>query len=374
MAVWIKAPIWGQSGYEVLSRGIAIALDKLGVQVQIEPKDSWNFESCPLSLEDETRLLRMCNVKVHPNSYNIVQQYPSVTYLNSPVSKYAKKRFCFSLFETNRCPVPWIPLLNQMTETWVFSDFNVKTYTDSGILNTRTIPFGIDTKLFTPVGESFNFTPKREGDFIFATNGDYTERKNFEGLIEAYVKEFTDKDKVCLLVKIHSNGFIKRYKDECVRRLKTIVQRFNSINPPRILFVGDKVPYEEMPKFYRAADCFVLFSRGEGLGLPYAEALACGVGVISTNFGGQMQFLNDKNALFANSDVKVIDDLEYIKKCLWALNHSWAHPHVSDMREKMRYAYEMRDDIKEKGLQGRADMEKLTWQNVALRILERIYA
>lgn len=369
-----RLPSWGQSGYEVLSRGILLALDKLGVPIQLIPKEGWNNEVCFLPQEEEVRLLRMCNTKVNPNSYHILQQFPDVTYLNSPFSQYAKKKFCISLFETNRCPSPWVPLLNRITETWTFSDFNVQTYKASGVLDVCRIPFGIDTKLFTPAGNIFDFTPKRDGDFIFLTNGDYTERKNFEGLIEAYVKEFTDRDKVCLIIKTHWNGFIKRYKDECIRRLKEIVRRFNSINAPRMLFLGDKLPYYELPKLYRAANCFVLFSRGEGLGLPYAEALACGVGVISTNFGGQMQFLNEKNALFVNADIKVIDDLEYIRKCLWALNHSWAHPHMNDMRQKLRFAYEMRDVMKEKGLEGRAEMEKLTWQNCALSILKRIFS
>ena len=66
-------------------------------------------------------------------------------------------------------------------------------------------------------------------------------------------------------------------------------------------------------------------------------------------------------------------DMEYIKKCLWALNHSWAFPEVNSIRQQMRFAYEFRDIMQEKGQQGRADMEKLTWRKTALSVLKECF-
>lgn len=370
MNLFVNFPVWGQSGWEVVCRGMLIALDKLGVNIQLQPKETWNSESCFISIEDTSRLQRMARTQVKvTDSYAFMQQFPVAEFVNSKACSLFKKTFCFSIFETSRCPVPWIPLLNRMTKTLTFSDFNKETYEKSGVKNVEVVPFGIDTKLFNPLVRPFR--EKKQDEFVFLTSGDFTERKNFEGLIEAYVKEFTNKDKVVLIIKMHYQGFVRRFQEECKRRIKEVVNRFNSIDPPKILFLGHKTPWITVPHFYTAGDCFVLVSRGEGIGLPYAEALACGVPCIATSFGGQGQFLNDKNSLFVNYEIRTIDDMEYIRKCLWALNHSWAFPEVNAIRSSLRFAYEFRDVMVEKGKQGRADMEKLTWQDSAISIVKK---
>lgn len=371
MNIIIEAPMYGQSGYEVLSRGIAISLDKLGVNVQIIQKEGWNKEKCVLDDEDYSRLVRMERKNLGKDSFHIMQQCPNDDYLRNKIYSMCKKSFCFSLFETNKCPAPWVNKLNMLSGTFVFSEHNYRAFLSSGVRNITKIPFGIDTKLFNP-----NITPinigQQKDEYIFITNGDFTERKNFEGLIEAYVKEFTNKDKVCLIIKAHFGGFTKIHKDQCVRKIKEIVYRFNSINPPKILFLGDKIPSNEMPRFYTTGNCFILTSRGEGIGLPYAEALACGVPVIASGFGGQTEFLNEFNSILVKYDLKIIDDMEYIKKCLYALNHSWAYPSVGETRNSMRFAYEFRDIMKEKGLRGRSDMEKMTWKKTGLSIIKKL--
>ena len=118
MQIFMNVPVLGQSGYEVIGRGIALELDKLGANVSIENKDMWNIERCFLPSEDLHRITKMLNNKPIAKSYHILQQYPDKKYLSSQFSVNAIKSFCYSLFETDKCPAPWIVPLNRITETW----------------------------------------------------------------------------------------------------------------------------------------------------------------------------------------------------------------------------------------------------------------
>ena len=60
----------------------------------------------------------------------------------------------------------------------------------------------------------------------------------------------------------------------------------------RVVFAGF-VPEEQKPDYYRLADAYVMPSRGEGFGIVFLEALACGLPVMgSIADGGREALLN----------------------------------------------------------------------------------
>jgi glycosyltransferase involved in cell wall biosynthesis len=370
MQIRWRGPCWGQSGYEELTRGLVIALDKLGVTVQLETANDWNMERIELDEEDVDRLQRMERQQVPDDAVFVCHQRPK------EIIPWAAAQVCYSLFETDRMPGGWVHDMNLMDQIWTFSDFNLQGWKGSFIRNNhdadkiRKIPFGIDCNVFRP-----DVAPVEIGNrklFAFLSVGDFTERKNFEGLIEAYVKEFTADDDVCLIMKVHYEGFVRRYHDKVMSQLRGIANRFNQENVPRILFFGDKVPAHEMPSLYRAADCFAIATRGEGLGIPMIESMACGVPCIATDWGAQTDYITEDNGYLVDCDVRVIDDSNYIKKCLDALNHSWAYPSIGDLRKKLRAAYESRDELKKKGERARKDMIERTWQNAGIAMIKNL--
>ena len=372
MNLRISGPCFGQSGYERITRGMVIALDKLGVHVQLIPYTNWNDEWCDLDSEDRMRLERMCRQEVSPTEPVLVAQFPDPA--RDSLIRDSKMRICYTLFETDRCPSYWRQRFAEakISKVWTFSRFNYDYWTQDGLPADRMdiMPFGIDTDLFSSEGDRAEIKNRKK--FMFLTNGDFTERKNFEGLVEAFVTEFSGKDDVCLVVKTHFGGFTRQHKEACKRKLKDIVMRFNPTDPPLVLFCGDKLADSDMPLLYRAADCFVLASRGEGLGLIYAEAMACGVPCIASNFGGMTDFITEKNGWLVPCEIRTIDDTEYIRKCLVALNHKWAHPDMTALKSYMQFAYMNPDICKEKGRQGREDIEKYTWQKCGLWIVKKI--
>ena len=68
------------------------------------------------------------------------------------------------------------------------------------------------------------------------------------------------------------------------------------INLPHINIIEDDLSDEEILYLYNASDALVAPSRGEGFGLPIAEAMYLNIPVITTSWGGQKDFCDNTNS------------------------------------------------------------------------------
>jgi glycosyltransferase involved in cell wall biosynthesis len=367
MEMIFYAPVWGQSGFEKLSRELIMALDQMGVVIELRPALEWNQERVGLPNTTVMRLRRMMENRVNALAPHVIYQLPRGQQVieNAPV-------VCYTLFETDRCPQPWMDAFSRCDKIFVFSEFNRKGWIESGIPEHKisALPQAVDSFMYTPDGPKTVIENKK--GFTFLCSGDFTERKNFEAVIEAYVKEFTNRDDVTLIFKCHYGGFTKKYRRECASRLRDIAMRFNPDNPPRILFWGDKVSDYAMASLYRSVDCFILCSRGEGLGMQYLEAMASGVPVIACDWGAQMDYLNQKNAFLVRTNLKIIDDPNYILKCPQALNNKWCQAEIGDIQQNMRYVFQDYADASSRAELNLEAVRKMTWQRMAISFISGI--
>lgn len=367
MELIVYAPVWGQSGFEQLSRGLVLALDQIGVNIELRSAQDWNAERVGMPQETISRLVRMCGQRVSPLAPHVIYQVPK----GQPVHPDAPT-ICFTVFETDRCPTPWMDALLKLDKIFVFSEFNRKGWIESGIPEKKiaALPVAVDSFTYNPDGPKMMVSNRR--GFTFLMSGDFTERKNFEAVIEAYVKEFRSKDPVTLLVKAHYGGFVKRHRRECMERLRNIAAAFNTEDCPRILFYGDKISDHGMAALYRSADAFVLTSRGEGLGFQYLEAMASGVPIIHANWSAHTDYLNQSNSYPVQAHLKVIDDPHYIMKCPQALNSKWCQVEIGDLRAAMRHVVDNYGEAKEKAARALAWVRTQTWQNAAVALVREV--
>jgi glycosyltransferase involved in cell wall biosynthesis len=99
---------------------------------------------------------------------------------------------------------------------------------------------------------------------------------------------------------------------------------------------------------YRRADCLVLPYRGEGFGMPLAEAMACGTPVITTAAGPAPEFCSDETGwLIPATTAMVPDDPPPVGELSEPLQ--WFQPSFDELVRAMRAAYENHEETKRRG-------------------------
>ncbi|MDD2809711.1 FkbM family methyltransferase [Rhodoferax sp.] len=114
-------------------------------------------------------------------------------------------------------------------------------------------------------------------------------RKGIDVLLEAFFARFTGADAVELYIKSFANPH---------NNVAELVAQFADKFPdgPRVILDHDELDAQQMHALYASAHAMVLPSRGEGFNMPAAEALAMGLPLVVTGFGGQADFANVQNA------------------------------------------------------------------------------
>jgi glycosyltransferase involved in cell wall biosynthesis len=126
------------------------------------------------------------------------------------------------------------------------------------------------------------------GEFAFLYVFDASsivERKNPYCLVDAFEAAFSDDDRIRLVLKVSNAD-----KDpEFSRYLNALVER-----NARCVVLRQTVKAHELAGLVRASNCYVSPHRAEGFGLTVAEAMALGVPVIATDYGGTVDFVTEE--------------------------------------------------------------------------------
>ena len=95
---------------------------------------------------------------------------------------------------------------------------------------------------------------------------------------------------------------------------------------------------------YAASDAYVLPSRGEGWGRTQMEAMACGLPVLSTRWGGNLDFMNDNNSLLI--DINGLVEIDQRTEIPFYRGQKWAEPSAENLREMMRKIVEKPAEVR----------------------------
>lgn len=249
-------------------------------------------------------------------------------------------------FETQGIPPNLVSKLRSLDEVWVASTFNARNFAAAGLDEAKVrVVHPFVREEFTPDAPPLDI-PGRRG-FNFLSVFDWSYRKGWEILLTAYVEEFSPREDVALVIKtttvvrpestaplLEAQSWIE---DRLGRTLDDI---------PDIIFLEGAIPRQSMPGLFTACDAFVLPSRGEGWGRPFLEAMACGLPVIGTRWGGHLDFMNDQNSYLIDVEevVPVPTDIDLpVYRGL-----RWAQPSTIHLRKLMREVFTHREEARRK--------------------------
>ena len=334
MNINLQGRFCDNSGYAKVNKNLVSGLEKLGIKVSVKPLDKKGNTSLPV--------FPSCSKK----SIGIDSIVPSLSVL--PISKY---KILYTTIETNTLSKTFLDCIHNYHEIWLTSDYSekiLKKYFQDR--KTFILPDSIDTKLYQEDGPKYSFEPSLKG-FIFVSVFGWSYRKGYDVLLKSYLQEFTSKDNVTLLIVAKLN-----YKQN-LQSIKETIQKYIEIyggdSPPLVVRFEKEIEEENMPDIYRACDAFVLFTRGEGFGLPFIESSLCGLPIIGTNWSAPTMYLNNQN-----SNLLEIDTLGKVQPGQMPV-HYWDNlemPNLSspeiiiNARKLLRYVFENHKKCKEKNI------------------------
>ncbi len=279
----------------------------------------------------------------------------------------------YTVFETDALPQAWVDHALDFDEIWTASEFNVETFSSSGIprFMLHKIPHAL-----APGLEHHDIEPMPLAGakgFVFLSVLSAFNRKDAAGLVAAYNQAFTAEDDTTLLLKLKANA-----PDEMVEQYIWASNRASfdpdSEDAPHIMLVRTDFSDEQLWSLHRRADAYVSLERGKGWDIPAMEAMALGTPAVALSWGGITEFMNEDNALvIGKRDHLVTADRALVQNHTMYAAHRWSTYRPSEAVAAMRRIYDdaaLRDKLRRVG--PKSVREVCSGQRVARLIRERM--
>ena len=285
--------IFDYGGYSTMNRNLIRRLNAMGANVKpISYVAGMDIEQD--EVEEFVRYSKQIIPRGSPCVYASVMSRP----YDGPVIHY-------TMMESDGQLNPgFLETLQHADEIWVPSVWNFHNFLNSGVKPPIYImPLGVDVNLFSPENNQPALFSSGVSSMVILSVLSVQWRKGLDVLIKAYCDKFHDTEHTSLVL-MGRESLGRSVKDEVVK----LVKQTGVKNPPHIVVCETKIPSRVMPRFYNAGNIFALFSRGEGWGLPYCEAAACGLPIVGSEHGSQMMFLDKSDCYLVKPDIKVTVD------------------------------------------------------------------
>lgn len=287
--------------------------------------------------------------------------YPDVTIRNMYPPRVADANgglnFLAFGWEESRIPQKYVKDFNQYLDgIGTMSDFVTDSLIQSGVrIPVKTMGLGVE--LIDGFDSIAPYRLKTKKGIKFLHISSAFPRKGVDLLLKAYYETFTGADDVCLVIKTFPNPH-----NTVERQLAALRSQYPE--GPEVELINKDLLPKQLYGLYKVADCYVTAARGEGFGLPVAEAMLARVPVIVSPNTGMADFCNDSTAFLV--DYK----MEKANTHLTTAGSQWALPNTETLGRLLKQFANGELDVEAAVRKENAYhliSEKYTWHEVAKR-------
>jgi len=177
-----------------------------------------------------------------------------------------------------------------------------------------------------------------EKTFTIFSMSQWSKRKGFDVLLQAFISEFGEQEDVRLLLKTYPSGEadLEAIQNE-IKFYKNAIRLPKKVN--NIVLIPGFIPDEKINWFYDKCDVFALLSRGEGFGLPIAESLMRAKPVIVPKEGGHVDYISKMPLTCGAFFVDGQWDTCISAQPPYDIDGKWYQCSISSARKQLRKAY-----------------------------------
>ena len=348
----IEGPFDTSYSLAILNRNFALSMDRIGENVSLTCTDGpGDYQPDFKFLEKNPSINRLyqkgnntrnsfyiCSRNLYPPRVNDVKGVINLLHAYG--------------WEESEFPQEWVHEFNlNLQGVTVMSNFVKKILIDNGVyIPIKVCGLGLDHIKDIQADNTYELNSR---SYKILHISSCFPRKGIDVLLKSYSTAFTCEDDVTLIIKTFENPH-----NNIEEQLNQLKQK-NS-NFPDVKIINDELSSGELKSLYLHSDVLVAPSRGEGFGLPIAEAMLLGLPVITTAWGGQRDFCNESNCWLV--------DYEYSKsKTHFNLDFSYmAEPSINQLTSQLIKVYSSnKSEILEKTDLAQKNVRSFLWKNVA---------
>lgn len=281
----IEGPFDSSFSLAIVNRSLAMELERQGERVALGSVDAEGPRSPdPAFLQDEPGVEALWHRGITLSLPDVVTRnlWPphvlDMRGLNRVMANYAWEESGFPPQDV----AAFNATLNLITVT---SHFVTKVLRDNGVH----VPIAmVGNGIFQPPEQTEPRAPSPRPYRYLHISSCYP-RKGVDVLLAAWAQGFTHEDGVELVIKTFPNAF-----NTVAQQIAQLRATYPDHAP--IILIEEDISEDQIHQLYASADAVVCPARGEGFGLPMAEAFAHGKPVVTTGFSGQRDFCTPETA------------------------------------------------------------------------------